>query len=180
MIDVKEWQWQNKEAEDLQREGARSIVKGMMMIFVTGIDEVADRNRAIESLETGVRSLEETFQIERPPIPLPYTYLSEGYTFLGFCKSYGTGTQSDETRELLVKAKGAADTAIELYDNTTGWDPGLRHDFHFSVAYAHFDLGEITQAKEQLKEARTYLRENSLLGEKALHLEAALGVAPPG
>ena len=174
MINVNDWQWRDGETRQLDIEGGVAISRGEFL-FLTGIGDVNRRREAIRFFEHGIECLERALRAEKPPTPLPYVYLTKGYAFLGFCKSYGSpNSQTRESINLSKKAKENGKVAVKLYGKTTGWDEGCRHDFHYAVAIAHWGLEEYKEAKEQLGHARSFLRENSLCREVAELMEKHL------
>jgi hypothetical protein len=169
LIDVNTYQWQDQAASAMHRQGCILVTRGMVSIAIYGADDDDYRQQASMMLHQGIEHLENALRMEQPSIPLPYKYLTEGYSFLAFCTSYES---RNDAHTLYRKAIESAKTALRYYDQTTGWDEGLRHDFHYALAVAFLSLGDVKQGEHHLDRARAFRRDNSMLVTMADRLES--------
>ena len=169
MADVNDWTWQSDAAEVLGHKGAVAVAKGLMQRVLGDYDPSV----LAVTFQEAAQSLLGALEIEQPAVPLPYAHLAVAYSQLVVCLYSEAG--SSESDDLYEKAKVCSDEALRFYSRSTGWGSGWRHDFHVSMAMAHFFQEDFTAARAHLEQAAAYLCEEALLERFAGSLREKIG-----
>lgn len=174
MLDVNTWKFRNKEAEVKYLEGYSLVTRAIFDLILKGIGDSAIRRGIILDFKKGALLLEEALSLEHARSPLPHAQLAKANAHIGLALYYQEERLTPEIRAHFDQATVSAATAVTCYEQSTGWDAGLRFDLHYAVAQIHFFQRNFEKARQEIDYASLFRSDSALFTEFFDNLSEAL------